>query len=137
MDLENLTEILSKESGNKFCPYCGTPYKPRHQRQRTCGSAECKRLHHNKYMREYSQRLKEKDIELWRKRHRDAQRRSRAKKRGLIYRDNQLKRESKEWKRQEEFDKKIQEYGLNYGEVQAKKLLEKIPKIDVTLGEKK
>lgn len=134
MDLTGLERILSKTSGNEFCPICGTPFKPRNRRQKTCGAPECKRLWHNKYMRERSKRMQEEDRELWRKYHREAQKKTRAKKKKLIDRDSELKELSKNWERQVEFDKKVREYGINYGEVQARKTLATVPKIDVTMG---
>ena len=136
MDLTGLEQILSETSGNEFCPICGTPFKPRSKRQKTCGAPECKRQWHNKYMRERSKRMQEEDIELWRKYHREAQRKTRAKKKKLIDRDSELKKLSKDWERQEEFNKKVSEYGINYGEMQARKTLASIPKIDVTMGGK-
>lgn len=134
MGLSELEQILSAESGSKFCPICDTPFTPHNSRQKTCGAPECKREWHNKYMRERTKRLQQEDRELWRKYHRDAQRKSRAKKKERIERDAELKRLQKSWERQAEFDRKIAEYGLDYGSVQAQKILEKVPKIDVNLG---
>ena len=134
MELTGLEAILSSESGNKFCPFCGTPFKPYNSRQITCGAPECKRLQHNQYMKERTKRLREEDIELWRKYHREATAKSRAKKKKLIERDAQLKDIAERWKRQFDLDKKVSEYGINYGEIQKRKTLDTVPKIDVNLG---
>lgn len=134
MDLQKLENILTEQSGNKFCVICGTPFEPHTSRQKTCGAPECQKALHAEYMKERAKRMKAEDIEAWRKYHREAQRKSRHKKRDRIKRDEQLKRIAKRWQKQEDFDKKVQEYGLNYGEVQARKILENVPKIDVTLG---
>lgn len=134
MDLQKLENILTEKSGNKFCVICGTPFEPYHTKQKTCGAPECQKALHAEYMRERAKRKKEEDIEAWRKYHREAQKKSRHKKKKRIKRDEQLKRTAKRWQKQEDLDRKVKEYGLNYGEVQAQKILEKVPKIDVTLG---
>lgn len=134
MDLESLENILTTSSGNKFCPYCGTPFKPYHSRQRTCGSPECQRLAHNEYLRDRTKRQREADVDHWRKYHREAQRKYRAKQKERYKRDQQLKELSERWERQEESDKRV--YGIDYGERQKQKTLVSIPKIDVTLGGK-
>lgn len=139
MDLTTLTSILSRESGegHKFCCICGTPFKPYHSRQKTCSSPDCRRQAHNAYMRDRRKRLIEKDPEAWRKYRREAMRRYRGKKRELIARDRQLKELEKHWQRQAEFDRKISEYGMEYGERQKMKTLASVPKIDVNLEGRK
>lgn len=134
MELQCLEAILSKTSGNKFCPICGTPFKPYHSRQRTCGAPECKRQWRNQYMRDRTKRQRAEDLEGWRKYHREAVRKSRAKKREMRNRDAQLKQLAKKWEKQAEFDRKVTEYGHCYGEVQKQKILATVPKIDVNLG---
>ena len=134
MDLAEITKILSEQAEVHVCAICGTPYKQYHSRQKTCGSPECKREWHNQYQRERTKRLREENIEEWRKYHREAQRRSREKKRGLGERDAQLKDVGTRWEKQSEFDKKIAEYGHRYGEISAQKVLATVPKIDVNLG---
>lgn len=136
MDIAKLEEILADETGLKLCPICGTAYKPYHSRQKTCGSPECKRIYHNEYVRERTERLKKQDIDSFRKYHTEAQRKYRAKQKGRAERDTQLKDLGDRWSKQEEFDKKVKEYGIRYGQVQAQKTLASIPKIDVTLGGK-
>lgn len=88
-------------------------------------------------MRDRTKELREQDIDAWRKYHRDAQRKSRAKKRKRIERDNQLKELGDKWKEQSDFDKLIAEDGLRYGEIQKQKTLAKVPKINTELGESK
>lgn len=136
MDLQKMQEMLSEQSGNKFCVICGTPFEPYRPKQKTCGAPECQKALHAQYMKERAKRQKDEDIEAWRKYHREAQKKSRGKKKNRIKRDRQLKQTAERWQKQEEFDKKVQEYGLNYGDVQARKTLESVPKIDVTMGGK-
>ena len=137
MEIEKLTEILSEESGNKFCVICGTPFTPRSKRQKTCGAKECQRLFHNEYMKKRKERMKAQDLELWRKYHREAEKKRRDNKRRRIMRDAELKKIEERWRKQAEFDKKVSEYGHRYGEVQAQKILATVPKIDVNLGGEK
>ena len=136
MELTGLEQILKEANGNEFCPICGTPFKPRSSRQKTCGAPDCKRLWHNQYMRERAKRLREEDIDLWRKYHREAVRKCRAKKRERIKRDAQLKQIEEGWEKQADFDDFITEHGHEYGKLSAEKVLAKVPKIDVTLGGK-
>lgn len=134
MDLTSLQKILTEESGNKFCPICGTPFKPRNSRQKTCGAPDCKRLWHNQYNRERTKRLRAENIETWRKHHRDATRRSRAKKRQRVERDAQLKRMGEDWEKQADFDEFVSKHGHEYGKLSTEKVLARVPKIDVNLG---
>lgn len=138
MDLYQLETILTEASDNKFCCICGTPFKPYNSRQKTCGAPACQKEQRAEYMRSRAKRLKEKDIEAWRKYHREAQAKSRAKKRERIKRDRELRRLQERWKKQADFDEMVKTDGINYGEKQKQKTLEMIPKIDVNLkGDKK
>lgn len=80
MNYDELNAII-KEAGINICPVCGVPFDKYHLRQKTCGSDECKRLWHNKYLRERRLRLITEDKELFNFRHAEAQRKSRRKKR--------------------------------------------------------
>ena len=136
MNLTELESILSEQSGNKFCPICATPFKPHHSRQKTCGSPECKKTYHAEYVKKYNHRLRKENPELTRKRTRESMRRFRAKQKAVDARNDDLGKQQEYWEKRAEFDKKIAEYGDKYGEVQAKKILEQIPKIDTSMGEK-
>ena len=61
-------------------------------------------------------------------------RRHRARKKASGDRAVKLQELSERWEKQEQFDKKVQEYGDRYGDVQRQKTLESVPKIDTTLG---
>lgn len=135
MDLTKLEKILSDESGNKFCPICATPFKPRNSRQKTCGSAECKRQYHNEYVRQYKKQQREEFPEFVREQSRLAMRKMRARRKALEERDDDLGRQLEYWEKRKEFEQKIAAYGDKYGEVSAQKTLEKIPKIDTSMGE--
>ena len=134
--IAELQEILLERNQFRFCPMCGTPFVPCNSRQKTCGAPECKRQMHVERMRIYRHKQKTENPELWREKRRLEQRRYRGKKRKMLERDEQLKELQSRWKKQEEFEKKIAEYGDRYGEVQAAKLLASVPKIDVSMGEK-
>ena len=133
MDLQKMQEMLSEQSGNKFCVICGTPFKPYRPKQKTCGAPECQKALHAEYMKDRAKRKKAEDIEAWRKYHREAQKKSRDKKRDRVKRDKQLKQLQDRWEKQAEFDKMDKD---NYGERQRQKTLESVPKIDVTMGGK-
>lgn len=130
----NELEKMIEDSGLRICAVCSTPFKPYHARQKTCGDPDCKRIYHNKWCLERNKRMLKEHPNEFRKYRRDVMRRYRAKKRAVVERDKQLEKVSEHWKKQEEFEKKISEYGYRYGEVSAQKVLERVPKIDVTLG---
>lgn len=132
MDLNEITKII-EESGLKVCPICGTPFTPYHGRQKTCGAEECKRKWHNQYVLDRVKRLKEKDPDAWRRYHAKANRKYRHKQKKLQERETELKQLQEKWEKQKEFDRKISEYGHEYGKRSAEKLLAAIPKIDVNL----
>lgn len=136
MNLESLEAILSEQSGNKFCVICGTPFKPRNSKQKTCGSVECQIAHKNSLERARQRRLREENPEEFRKKRREEKKREREKAKELDKRDKQLKEAQERWERIEQFDKTIADFGGNYGEYQRQKTLAMVPKIDVNLGGK-
>lgn len=139
MNFDELGKIISEEAGVDICPMCGTPFRGRDSRQKTCGTSECKRLWTNKYLRERRIRLIAEDKELFNLRHAEAQRRSRHKKRA-----EQIERENaesdtigiKNIERLESFFA-MRTPADEYAERQKAKTLASIPKIDVTLREEK
>ena len=139
MNFEELEKIISDEAGVDICPMCGTPFRGRDARKKTCGTSECKRLWANKYLRERRLRLIAEDKELFNLRHAEAQRRSRHKKRA-----EQIERENaesdtigiKNIERLESFFV-MRTPADEYAERQKAKTLASIPKIDVTLREEK
>ena len=133
MDLNSITKILT-EAGCHVCPICGTPFKPYHSRQKTCATKECKRIYHKQYVQNRVKQLKEKDPEAWRKYHNKANKKWRDKQRKLKERDDELKEVQERWQKQKEFDKKVTEYGHEYGKRSAQKVLENVSKIDVNMG---
>ena len=135
MDIKDLEAILSERSGNKFCPICGTPFKPRRKRQKTCGAPECKREAHNEYLREKRRFYMSEHPEEFRKYRRDAMRKYRAKKAALANRDEELKELQERWQKQADFEKDVTEHGHEYGKRSAEKVLATVPKIKVTLDE--
>lgn len=136
MDLNEITKILAEESGIHICPVCGTPFTPYHGRQKTCGTEECKRKWHNKYVQDRVKRLKAENLDAWRRYHAKANRKYRHKQKQIQERETELKQLQERWDKQAEFDRKISEYGHEYGKRSAEKLLATIPKIDVNLGGK-
>ena len=136
MNLTEIQKILSEQSGNKFCPICDTPFKPYHARQKTCGSPECKKIYHAEYSKNYNRRRRSENPELARQKTRESMRKFRARQKAVEDRNNDLGKQLEYWEKRKEFEKKIAEYGSNYGEVSAKKILEQVPKIDTTFGGK-
>ena len=133
MDLNEIEKILG-EAGIHSCEICGTPYTPRHKRQRTCGAPECKAEHHRRWLREYNRRKKEEDPDAFRKYHTIKTREYRARLKEREKRDRQLEGLQERWQKQKEFDKKVTEYGHEYGKRSAEKVLESVSKIDVNMG---
>jgi len=134
--LQSLGDILLSEAGIHTCPICGCPFTPYHSRQKTCGTKECKAAWHNEYVKARARRMRIEDQENFRKIHAETQRRYRAKQRALQKREDSLKDVNDHWERQAEFDRKIAEYGHEYGKRSAEKVLATVPKIDVTMGGK-
>lgn len=129
-------EKLFQEKGLKVCPICGMPFDPYHRRQRTCGDARCMRLWKNAYLRNRTKELREQDLEGWRKYHREAQRKYRAKLQELKRAEQELDTLREYAQRQEKFDKFVTEHGHEYGKYSAAKVLATVPKIDVNLEKK-
>lgn len=135
MNFDELNEIVAKDAGVKICPICGTPYEGYHRRQKTCGTDECKRLYHNKQLRERRKRLMAEDIEAFRAYRAEAQRKSRRKKRNAkVANENYQKLESY-WI--DKANRRIETDGLEYGKKQMERTLASVPKIDVNLEGKK
>lgn len=136
MNLDNLIEILEEKSGNKYCVICGTPFKPYNVRQKTCGSKECQKKYHSIYVNDYNRKLREAEPEKVRKRNREWMRKYRARQKAVDNAVADLDREAERWEKQQKFNEKVAEYGDRYGEEQAKKILERVPKINTDLGGK-
>lgn len=132
MNIDDIEKALLHEANLKICEICGLPYKPYHSRQKTCGSADCKRKHHINYVREHTNTIMAENRELYLQKRREYSRRARAKKKKTKARERQLKELSERWQKQSEFDQKVEKYGLDYGKRSAEKVLETVPKIDVS-----
>ena len=64
MNISELNEIIAKETGVSICPICQVPFTPRHSRQITCGSEECRKAHRKTYLKERKERLMAENIDL-------------------------------------------------------------------------
>lgn len=133
MDLNKIEQVLQSETGMKVCPVCGNPYKPYHSRQKTCGERECKKAYQNESAKKRIARRRAEHPEEFKALKREYARRYRQRKKTLQSRDIQLKDLSEQWEKQLDFDKKISEYGLEYGKRSAEKVLATVPKIDVNI----
>lgn len=131
MKLDEIEIALQKESGLKMCVICGMPFRPYHSRQKTCGSAECKRAHHINCVIARTERIKRERPNEYKAFRRECSRRARAKKKALKARETQLKALAERWEKQKEFDDKISKYGIEYGKRSAEKVLSTVQKIDV------
>lgn len=134
MDLNEIEAVFQRELNMKVCPICGTPYRPRHSRQKTCGNPECSKAHHNEATKKRNAELKAEDPEAYRNRNRKASRKYRRKIQALNNREAQLKKLSEQWEKQLDFDRKVADYGLEYGKRSAEKTLAEVPKIDVNIN---
>lgn len=132
MNISELNEIIAKETGVSICPICQVPFTPRHSRQITCASEECRKAHRKAYLKERKERLMEEDIDLWRAKRAAAQRKHRRKKKGLIVADENLKRAQEYWEKQEAKHYLAISDGKEYAERQMADTLAKVPKIDVS-----
>lgn len=131
MDLNELTKILSDKDGLYICTVCNTPFSPRNSRQKTCGSPDCKRIHHSRYVTEYGRTKREANREAMREYNKLKMRKYRKKQKLLDEYDNQI-----DYWEERAREKNDNVTGLDYGKRSAEKLLAKVPKIDVTMGAK-
>lgn len=132
MNFKVLDEIVAKHTNNDvhFCAICGTPFRPYHSRQKTCGTEECKRQWSNIRYSKRRKRLLEKDPEAFRAYRREAERKSRQKKRDAEVAGRNYKKLEEYWI--DKNDRVIETDGLEYGKKQVEKTLAQVPKIDVT-----
>lgn len=132
MNLSEIEKIMS-EAGIHSCEICGTPFTPYHGRQKTCGSSECMAEYHRRYVSEYNRKRRRENPEVVRRYGAQKMREYRAKQKAIKKRERQLNEMADRWKKQEELDKKIAEYGIEYGKHSAEKVLATVPKIDVSI----
>jgi hypothetical protein len=135
MNFDELEKIMT-EAGVNICPICGTPFEKYHKRQKTCGASECRKVWDNMRCKAWHKAKKEADPDAYRKRHNEAERKRREKKRKIQDRDEQLEKIQQRWEKESDFDKLVSEHGMDYGKKQAEKILASVPKIDVNLGGK-
>lgn len=136
MNFDELNEIIAREAGINICPICGTPFDKYHSRQKTCGTDECKRLWRNKYFDERRRRLLAENPEEFRAYRREAERKTRRKKRNKEAMRRNYKKMQSYWERQIDVKEHRIDGGLDYGKKQVEKTLEQVPKIDVSGFEK-
>ena len=137
MNFDELNEIIAREAGINICPICGTPFEKYHSRQKTCGTDECKRLWRNKYFDERRRRLLAENPEEFRAYRREAERKTRRKKRNKEAMRRNYKKMQSYWERQIDVKEHRIDGGLDYGKKQVEKTLEQVPKIDISGFEKK
>ena len=137
MNFDELNEIIAREAGINICPICGTPFEKYHSRQKTCGTDECKRLWRNKYFDERRRRLLAENPEEFRAYRREAERKTRRKKRNKEAMGRNYRKMQSYWERQIDVKEHRIDGGLDYGKKQVEKTLEQVPKIDVSGFEKR
>ena len=135
MNFDELNAIIEREAGVSICPVCGVPFDKYHSRQKTCGSDECKRMWHNKYFRDRRKRLLAEDPEAFRAYRREAQRKTRQKKRKAKVAEATYEKLATYWVNKH--DRVLETGGHEYGKKQVEKTLAQVPKIDTRIGEKK
>lgn len=131
MNFNTLNEIIERETGISICPICGVPFDKYHSRQKTCGSDECKRLWHNKYFNDRRKRMLAEDPEAFRAYRREAEKKTRRKKREKEMLRRNYKKMQSYWERQLDKERRT-DGGLDYGKKQVEKTLAQVPKIDVS-----
>ena len=137
MNFDELNEIIAREAGINICPICGTPFEKYHSRQKTCGTDECKRLWRNKYFDERRRRLLAENPEEFRAYRREAEKKTRRKKRNKEAMRRNYKKMQSYWERQIDVKEHRIDGGLDYGKKQVEKTLEQVPKIDTSGFEKR
>lgn len=130
MNFNLLNEIIEKEAGVSICPICGIPYDKYHKNQKTCGTDECKRLWHNRYLEERRQKMLAENPEEFRAYRREAQRKTRERKRKAKVADGNYQKLENYWL--DKANRRIETDGLEYGKKQAERTLASVPKIDVS-----
>ena len=130
MNFDELEKIIAKEAGVDVCPICGTPFKKYHSRQKTCATEECRKIYRAQYMKDRTARMRAEDLDGWRKKHADAQKKCRRKKKGLITADRNYQKMQEYWEAQSQ--RHIETDGLEYGKRQMERTLAQVPKIDVS-----
>lgn len=139
MNFDALNEIIRKNlpKGLDICPICGCPFRPYHSRQKTCGTEECMRAWHNKYLEESRRDKLTNSPEEFREYRRDAMRKHRKKKKEAeIMRRNYNSLEDY-WTRQAAEEERVLDGGVEYGKKQVEKTLAQVPKIDTSGFEKR
>ena len=134
MNFDELSKVLTDE-GLNICPICGTPFEKYHSRQKTCGSEDCKRAYHNRYLKERRERLIAEDRDGYNIIHAEANRKYRNKKRNAEIADKNLELMQEHWQNQLKIKNAVdEEDGIYYGKRQMEKTLAMIPKIDTNIG---
>lgn len=133
MKLDELKSKISEQDGLRVCIVCGLPYKPYRGNQKTCADPLCQKLYHRQYVKDYNRKRRAENPEVVREYNRLKMRQYRQRQREIEERDRQLEELSERWQKQIELDKKIADYGHEYGKRSAEKVLATVPKIDVNL----
>ena len=136
MNFDALDEIIKKNTDLRICTICGTPFRPYHSRQKTCGSEECKRLYRNRRSDDRRRRKLAETPDEFRAYRRDAERKYRKKKRNKEVANKNYAKIQAYWQRQAELREYKLDGGLDYGKRQMEKTLAQVPKIDVSGFEK-
>lgn len=139
MDFKVLDEIIAKNSMVHICPVCGTPFREYHSRQKTCGTEECKRMWRNSYYEKRRRTKLAEDPEGFRAYRREAEKKTREKKKETEMMRRNYKKMQSYWERQLDAKLKMEEKedGREYGKKQVEKTLAQVPKIDVNIGGEK
>lgn len=132
MNFDALDEIIRKNTNLNICPICGSPFRQYHSRQKTCGDEECKRIWHNKYHKKRRAKKLEENPEAFRAYRREAERKTRKKKKEKEIMSRNYDKLEEYWQKQEELMGRANDGGLDYGKQQIQKTLANVPKIDVS-----
>lgn len=135
MNFDELSKIVADEAGVSICPICGSPFKKYHSRQIICSSPDCKKTYRADYFKKRTARIREEDVDSFRKKHNEAQKRYRQKRKENKAIDDNLKKTQEYWERRKQaLEPKEESDGKGYAQQQIEKTLSQIPKIDVNIG---
>lgn len=130
MNFDVLDEIIKRQADVHICAVCGTPFRPYHSRQKTCGSEECKHLWHTDYYNARRRKRLAEDPEAFRAERREAERKCRRKKKEKEVMGRNYDKLEEYWQRRA--NSRVETDGLEYGKRQVERTLAQVPKIDVS-----
>lgn len=136
MNFDEMEKLLSELDGEyRYCRICHIPFKPYRSNQTICTSSECRRIRQKEYYLKYRNSDDESKY-IRQERKKISNRKYMRKKRTL---ESTTKKEQlyAKWRKQEQFNRLVAEYGDKWGEYQKTKLLKEIKPIETEIKNEK